>query len=141
MSKAKTLVLLKPQAVKRQLVGEIISRLEKADFTIERMKLERFSRDLLAELYQEHKGKDFYESIVGGFAGEPMVALVLSGTENTIERVRSLMGATDPVEAAPGTIRGDFAHDMEPDNIMHASDSPKSAAREINLFFPDHLKS
>ncbi len=139
MKGKETLVLLKPEAVKRQLVGEIISRLEKANFNIERMKLDRFPRETLAELYEEHKGKDFYESIVGGFAGEPMVALILSGTENTIERVRTIIGATDPVEAAPGTIRGDYAHDMEPDNIMHASDSPESAAREIELFFPDHF--
>ena len=139
MKGKETLVLLKPEAVKRQLVGEIISRLEKANFNIERMKLDRFPRETLAELYEEHKGKDFYESIVGGFAGEPMVALILSGTENTIERVRTIIGATDPVEAAPGTNRGAYAHDMEPDNIMHASDSPESAAREIELFFPDHF--
>ncbi len=138
MSTQETLVLLKPQAVKRQLVGEIVQRLEKANFTIEELKLARFPRETLAELYEEHKGKDFYESIVDGFAGEPMVAMILSGTENTIKRVRTIMGATDPVEAKPGTIRGDFAHDMEPDNIMHASDSPGSAEREINLLFPEY---
>ena len=138
MSKSETLVLLKPEAVKRQLVGEIISRLEKANFNIERMKLDCFPRELLSELYKEHKGKDFYESIVGGFAGEPMVAMILSGKDNAIERVRTIMGATDPAEAVPGTIRGDYAHHMEPDNIMHASDSAESAEREIELFFPEY---
>lgn len=133
----KTLVLLKPEAVKRKLIGRIISRFEDANLTIEELKLTSFERETLAELYQEHRGKDFYESIVSSFAGKPMVALVLAGPEGAIAKVRSLIGATDPVHAEPGSIRGDLACHMQPDNLVHASDSPESAERELKLIFPE----
>ncbi len=133
----KTLVLLKPQAIERKLIGEIIARLERADLTVEEIKLTSFKEEILAELYKEHRGKDFYDSIVSGFAGRKMAALVIAGPEGTIAKVRSLIGATDPVEAAPGSIRGDLAAHMEPDNLVHASDSPAAAERELGLFFPE----
>ncbi len=133
----KTLVLLKPEAVRRKLIGRILSRFEDANLTIEKLNLTSFKRETLAELYKEHRGKDFYDNIVSGFAGKTMVALVLAGPEGTIPKVRSLIGATDPLQAAPGSIRGDLACHMQPDNLIHASDSSEAAARELSLFFPD----
>lgn len=135
--KEKTLVLLKPSALERGLCGKIINRFERAGLKIRAMVLEQFPESLMEELYSEHRGKEFFQRIVSWMSSRPVVALVLEG-ERVVSRVRNLIGSTDPGEARPGTIRGDFAPSLEPDNLVHASDSPESARREINLFFPDY---
>jgi nucleoside-diphosphate kinase len=132
-----TLVLIKPSAVRRRLCGEIISRYERAGLGLVGLKLEQFPPETFAKLYQEHQGKDFYPKLVEQMSSDSICALVLTGPEGVAEKVRALNGATNPVNAAPGTIRGDYAAAMDPDNIVHASDSPQSAEREIKIFFPD----
>ena len=125
-----TLVLIKPSAVQRGLCGEIISRYESAGLKLAALKLEKFPLESFAELYREHQGKSFYQAVVEHMSSAPICALVLAGPAGIVEKVRALNGATDPVKAAPGTIRGDYAAAMEPDNIVHASDALESAARE-----------
>jgi len=132
-----TLVLIKPSAVQRGLCGEIIRRYERAGLRLVKAKLEQFPASTFAELYQEHRGKTFYEEIVNQMSSGPIMALVLEGPESIVAKVRAINGATNPVNAAPGTIRGDYASAMEPDNIVHASDSHESAQREIAIFFPE----
>jgi len=131
----KTLVLIKPDGVQRGLIGEIITRFERKGLKIDAMKLLTMSRKLAEEHYAEHVGKPFYEKLVNFMTSGPIVAMVIEGRE-AIKVVRKLAGATDPVEAEPGTIRGDFST-LEPANTLHASDSPEAAEREIKRFFPE----
>ncbi|MFI7357766.1 nucleoside-diphosphate kinase [Streptomyces avidinii] len=131
----RTLVLLKPDAVRRGLVGEIIGRIErKAGWTIPALELRTLDQETLEAHYGEHKGKPFYEPLMGFMASGPIVALVVEG-ERVIEGVRQLAGPTDPIAAAPGSIRGDFGT-ITRENLIHASDSQESAERELKLFFP-----
>lgn len=131
----KSLVLLKPEALKRNLVGKLIERLERAGLIVEELKMSQFDREVIAELYKEHKDKSFFDDIVSHMSENKIVAMVLKSEGDTIRKIRKLIGSTDPIEAAPGTIRGDFAFEMEPDNLIHASDSQEAAKRELKLFF------
>src|SRR5918995_1822996 len=128
-----TLVLVKGDGVKRRLVGEIIRRIEAKSLDIRTMKLMDVDRELAEEHYAEHREKPFFEELVDFITATPVVAMRVRG-EGAIKAMRSLMGATNPAEAAPGTIRGDLALSM-PDNLVHGSDSPQSAQRELGLFF------
>lgn len=131
----RTLVLLKPDAVRRGLVGEIIGRFErKAGWSIPALELRTLDRTILEQHYAEHVGRPFYEPLMGFMSGGPVVALVVEG-ERVIEGVRQLAGPTDPIAAAPGSIRGDFGT-ITRENLIHASDSEESAERELKLFFP-----
>jgi nucleoside-diphosphate kinase len=128
-----TLVLVKGDGVRRKLIGEIIRRMEAKDLDIADMKLMDVTRELAEEHYAEHREKPFFGELVDFITTTPVVAMRVSG-EGAIRVMRSLMGATNPAEAAPGTIRGDLALSM-PDNLVHGSDSPESARRELGLFF------
>jgi nucleoside-diphosphate kinase len=132
----RTLVLCKPDAVERGLVGEIIGRLERRGLTIVAMDLRHIDVELATVHYAEHDGKPFFEELVTFITRGPLVAMVVSGGPDTWEVVRTVMGATNPREAAPGTIRGDLALETG-ENLVHGSDGPESAEREIALFFPD----
>ena len=138
MSTEKTLILVKPDGVRRGLVGEVISRVEAKGYSIEALRMLNADRALLEQHYAEHIGKAFYDSLVEFMMSGPIVAMVASGNR-VIEGFRSLAGVTDPTVAAPGTIRGDLARDQGTkvvQNIVHGSDSPESAMREIQIFFP-----
>ena len=138
MSTEKTLILVKPDGVRRGLVGEVISRIESKGYVIEAVRMLQADAALLEKHYAEHVGKPFYEPLVEFMMSGPIVAIVASGNR-VIEGFRSLAGATDPTVAAPGTIRGDLARDQGTkvmQNLVHGSDSPESAAREIQIFFP-----
>ena len=138
MSTEKTLILVKPDGVRRGLVGEVISRIETKGYAIDAVRMLQADAALLEKHYAEHLGKPFYEPLVEFMMSGPIVAIVASGNR-VIEGFRSLAGATDPTVAAPGTIRGDLAHDQGTkvlQNLVHGSDSPESAAREIQIFFP-----
>ena len=138
MSTEKTLILVKPDGVARGLVGEVISRIEAKGYAIDSLRMLQADRALLEKHYAEHIGKPFYEPLVEFMMSGPIVAIVASGNR-VIEGFRSLAGVTDPTVAAPGTIRGDLARDQGTkvvQNIVHGSDSPESAAREIEIFFP-----
>ena len=138
MSTEKTLILVKPDGVRRGLVGEVISRIEAKGYAIDSLRMLQADRALLEQHYAEHVGKPFYEPLVEFMMSGPIVAIVASGNR-VIEGFRSLAGVTDPTVAAPGTIRGDLARDQGTkvvQNIVHGSDSPESAAREIQIFFP-----
>ena len=137
MAAEKTLVLLKPDAMQRKLAGEILRRFEDRGLEIRAAKLITVDRDLADEHYAEHREKPFFGELVEFITSSPTLALVLEG-EGAIAVVRTTMGATDPANSAPGTIRGDFALSM-PDNLVHGSDSPESAEREIALWFGDEL--
>ena len=128
-----TLVLVKGDGVKRRLIGEIISRLENVGLDIKALQLMDVSRELAEQHYAEHREKPFFEELVEFITTTPVVAMRVEG-EGAIAVVRKLMGATNPAGAAPGTIRGDLALGM-PDNLVHGSDSPESAERELGLFF------
>ena len=128
-----TLVLVKGDGVKRRLVGEIIRRIEAKSLDIRTMQLMEVSRKLAEEHYAEHREKPFFEELVEFITATPVVAMRVEG-EGAIAVTRRLMGATNPAEAAPGTIRGDLALSL-PDNLIHGSDSPESAERELKLFF------
>ena len=130
-----TLVLIKPDAVKRQLSGEILSRYERKGLVIKSLKLLQVPRELGEEHYAEHKEKPFFGELVDFITSGPVLAFVL--LVNAIVSVRALNGATNPVDAAPGSIRGDYALTMDA-NVVHASDSPEAAAREIHLWFPEY---
>ena len=137
MSTEKTLILVKPDGVRRGLVGEIISRVETKGYAIDAVRMLQADAALLEKHYAEHVGKPFYEPLVEFMMSGPIVAIVAEGNR-VIEGFRSLAGATDPTVAAPGTIRGDLARDQGTkvvQNIVHGSDSPESAAREIEIFF------
>lgn len=131
-----TLVLIKPDGVRRQLCGEILSRYECKGLVIKAMKLLEASKELAEEHYVEHKGKPFFGELVDFITSGPVLAFVLAG-ENAIVSVRAINGATNPVDAAPGSIRGDYALTMD-SNVVHASDSVESASREIHLWFPEY---
>jgi len=138
VSTEKTLILVKPDGVARGLVGEVISRIEAKGYVIDSLRMLQADRALLEKHYAEHVGKPFYEPLVEFMMSGPIVAIVASGNR-VIEGFRSLAGVTDPTVAAPGTIRGDLARDQGTkvvQNIVHGSDSPESAAREIQIFFP-----
>jgi nucleoside-diphosphate kinase len=128
-----TLVLIKPDAMQRALAGEILARLERRGLTITAAKLLTVDRPLAEEHYAEHAEKPFFGELVQFITSAPTLALVVEG-EGAISVVRTTMGATNPADAAPGTIRGDFALSM-PDNLVHGSDSTESAQREISLWF------
>lgn len=131
----RTLVLLKPDAVERGLVGNIIQRFETKGLVLVAMELRQLDAAILERHYEEHKGKGFYADLVAFMARGPVVAMVLEGPEDTWEIVRTMMGATNPRAAAPGTIRGDLGT-IFTENLVHGSDSAESAAREIGIFFP-----
>ena len=131
----RTLVLLKPDAVERGLVGNIISRLETKGLRLVAMELRTLDEPTLARHYEEHKGKSFYADLVEFMSRGPAVAMVVEGPEGTWEIVRALMGTTNPRQAAPGTIRGDLGTILT-ENLVHGSDSVDSAMREIGIFFP-----
>ena len=133
----RTLVLLKPDAVERKLVGEIVSRFEGKNLDVVAMDIRTLDADTLAQHYEEHVGKGFYGELVEFMSRGPVVALVIEGPEDTWEVVRAMMGATNPRTAAPGTIRGDLGI-LFTENLVHGSDSLVSAEREIGIFFP-HL--
>jgi nucleoside-diphosphate kinase len=130
-----TLVLLKPDAVERGLVGEILGRFEAKGLKIAAMQLRTLDADILARHYQEHQGKGFYAELVSFMSRGPVVALSIEGPQDTWEIVRTMMGATNPRAAAPGTIRGDLGT-LFTENLVHGSDSAESAARELEIFFP-----
>jgi nucleoside-diphosphate kinase len=138
VSTEKTLILVKPDGVRRGLVGVVISRIETKGYAIDALRMLQADAALLEKHYAEHVGKPFYEPLVEFMMSGPIVAIVASGNR-VIEGFRSLAGATDPTVAAPGTIRGDLARDQGTkviQNLVHGSDSPESAAREIQIFFP-----
>jgi nucleoside-diphosphate kinase len=126
-------VMIKPDAVARGLSGEIVARFERAGLTIERMELGMVSAAQAAANYAEHQGKPFYEALVAYVTSGPVVKMVIAGPE-AVSVCRKLIGATNPLEAAPGTIRGDFGLELDA-NVIHGSDSPGSAEREIAIFF------
>lgn len=129
----KTYSMIKPDAVRDRKVGEIISRIERSGLTIERMELAYVTVEQADENYKHLKDKPFYPNLVAFMTGGPVVKMVISGL-GAVAKMRSLMGATNPLEAAPGTIRGDFAIDVN-SNVIHGSDSVENAEREIKLFF------
>jgi nucleoside-diphosphate kinase len=128
-----TLVLVKGDGVRRRLIGEIIRRIENKGLDIHALQLMDVSRELAEEHYAEHSDKPFFEELVEFITSAPVVAMRVRG-EGAIKVMRALMGSTNPADAAPGTIRGDLALSL-PDNLVHGSDSPESAARELELFF------
>ena len=132
-----TLVLIKPDGVARNLTGEILARIEAKGYQLVDIRMVEPNRDLLSQHYAEHQGKPFYEPLVTFMESGPVVALRISG-HRVIEGIRSLCGQTDPTTAAPGTIRGDLGRDWGlpvQQNLIHASDSPETAARELGLWF------
>lgn len=131
-----TLVLIKPDGVKRQICGEILTRYERKGLIIKAMKLLQTPKELAEEHYAEHKDKPFFGELVDFITSGPVLAFVLAG-KNAVTSVRTINGATNPVDAAPGSIRGDYALTMD-SNVVHASDSVDSAAREIHLWFPEY---
>ena len=132
----RTLILLKPDAVERQFVGSIVSRFETKGLKIVAMELRTLDAATLERHYEEHKGKGFYPELVSFMSRGPVVAMVVEGPEDTWEILRNMMGATNPRNAAPGTIRGDYGT-LFTENLIHGSDSAASAAREIGIFFPN----
>lgn len=138
MGVERTLVLVKPNGVARGLVGEITARFERRGFVLKGMRMLTVSRELAEKHYEEHVGKPFFEELVGFITSGPIVAMAVEGP-SAVKVVRDMMGATDPLQAAPGTIRGDFALAIG-ENVVHGSDSVESAARELALYFgPDDL--
>ena len=131
----RTLVICKPDAVERGLVGEIIGRFERRGLAIAAAELRLLDGDTLARHYEEHVGKGFYDDLVAFMSRSPAMVLVVEGPEDTFAVVRSMMGATNPRDAVPGTIRGDFGLVMT-ENLVHGSDANESAEREIGIFFP-----
>ncbi|MCW2708181.1 MAG: nucleoside-diphosphate kinase [Frankiales bacterium] len=134
MATERTLVLVKPDGVRRGLVGEVISRLEQKGLTLLALELRTLDRETAEQHYGEHAARPFFGELVEFITGGPLVALVVEGP-HAVAGVRRLMGVTNPVEATPGSIRGDYALEIG-QNLVHGSDSPESAAREVGLFFP-----
>jgi nucleoside-diphosphate kinase len=130
----RTLVLVKPDGVRRGLVGEVVTRLERKGLTLVALELRTLERAKAEEHYGEHRERPFFGELVDFITGGPLVALVVEGPR-AVEAVRTLMGVTDPVKSAPGSLRGDYALEIG-QNLVHGSDSPESAAREIAIFFP-----
>ena len=133
MATESTLLIVKPDGVRRHLIGEVLRRVEEAGLTVDDLRMETIDRATAEEHYGEHREKPFYEELVTFITGGPVVVAKISG-ENAIATWRDLMGPTDPADAPPGTIRGDFASVIT-ENVVHGSDSPESAARELKLFF------
>jgi nucleoside-diphosphate kinase len=134
----RTLVLLKPDCVRRGLIGEVTSRIErKAGWAVTALELRTFDREVLEQHYAEHVGRPFYEPLLEFMASGPSVAMIVEG-ERVIEGVRALAGPTDPIAAAPGSIRGDYGVIVR-ENLIHASDSEESAEREVKIFFPGRV--
>ena len=131
----RTLVICKPDAVERGLSGEIIARLERKGLRLVAAELRTLDRATAGRHYAEHEGKGFFEDLLAFITRTPVLLLVVEGPEDTWQIVRNMMGATNPANAAPGTIRGDLALDTG-ENLVHGSDSAESAAREISIFFP-----
>lgn len=132
----RTLVLLKPDTVERKLAGEVISRFEAKNLDVVAMELRQLDAATLEKHYEEHVGKGFYGELVEFMSRGPVVAMVIEGPEDTWQVVRNMMGATNPRDAAPGTIRGDLGI-LFTENLVHGSDSLDSATREIGIFFPN----
>jgi nucleoside-diphosphate kinase len=142
VSVERTLILVKPDGVRRQLIGEVIRRVEAKGYNITALKMVQADRSILAAHYAEHEGKPFYEPLVEFMMSGPVVAIIAEGNR-VIEGFRKLAGATDPTVAEPGTIRGDLARDQGTkvvQNIVHGSDSAESAAREIGIWFAADVK-
>jgi nucleoside-diphosphate kinase len=131
----RTLVICKPDAFERGLVGEIVGRIERRGLRLAAAELRRLGRDEARRHYAEHEGKPFFEELVTFITRGPVLVMVVEGPEDTYRMVRQMMGATNPVDAEPGSIRGDLAT-VTAENLVHGSDSPESASREIELFFP-----
>jgi nucleoside-diphosphate kinase len=131
----KTFVMLKPDAIQRSLAGEIISRLEKRGLKLVALKMLLINKELAERHYGEHKGKTFFDELVNFITSGPVIAMIWEGKQ-AVQVVRKMMGNTDPQEAMPGTIRGDYGL-FTGNNIIHGSDSPESAHREISLFFSE----
>jgi|SRR5689334_14916142 len=131
----RTLVICKPDAVERRLVGEIVGRLERKGLTLVAAELRTIDAATAGRHYEEHQGKPFYDDLVSFITRTPALLMVVEGPE-AFRVVRTLMGVTNPRDAAPGTIRGDLAIELT-ENLVHGSDSPESAQREISIFFPD----
>ena len=134
MAVEKTLVLVKPDGVKKHICGEVISRFERKGLALHAIKLIEVSMELAKRHYGEHEGKPFFQGLIDFITSGKVLAMVVEG-ENAIAAVRQINGATDPLKAVPGSIRGDFATSID-ENIVHASDAPETAAREIGLWFP-----
>ena len=132
----RTLVICKPDSVERGLVGEIVGRLERKGLRIAAAELRTIDEATAGRHYEEHQGKPFYGDLVKFITRSPALLMVVEGPEDTWKVVRTLMGATNPKDAAPGTIRGDLAIELT-ENLVHGSDGPESAQREIGIFFPD----
>jgi len=130
----RTLVLIKPDGVARGLVGEVLGRIERKGYAIVALEMRTLTREIAVSHYGEHEGKPFFDDLVAFITGGPLVAAVIEGPD-AISAWRTMMGATNPINAAPGTIRGDLAT-VTQNNVTHGSDSAESAAREIALFFP-----
>ena len=131
----RTLILVKPDAFSRALTGEVIARFERKGLQVAALKLMTVDRGLAERHYAEHRDKPFFDDLVAFITGGPLVAMVLEGFE-AVTAARQLIGATDPIQAAPGSIRGDFGLEVQT-NLVHGSDSAESAAREIGIFFPE----
>jgi nucleoside-diphosphate kinase len=131
----RTLILVKPDAVRRNLIGDVISRIERKGLKVIAMDLRVIDRETAQTHYAEHTGKPFFDNVVAFITSGPVVALVAEG-DRAIEAFRAVAGATDPVKASPGTIRGDYALAVA-QNMVHGSDSPEAAEREIKIFFPE----
>ena len=132
----RTLVICKPDAVERGLAGEIIARIERKGLRLVAAELRRIDEETAGHHYEEHQGKPFYGDLVSFITRSPALLMVVEGPGDTWKVVRQMMGATNPKEAAPGTIRGDLAIEMT-ENLVHGSDGPESAGREIGIFFPN----
>ena len=135
MAIEKTYSMLKPGAVRNRHVGDIIARIERAGLAIERMELANVTPEQAAANYAEHEGKPFYDGLISYITSGPVVKMIISG-EGAVKKMRTLMGATNPADAAPGTIRGDFGLIMD-ENVIHGSDSVESAEREMKIFFSE----
>jgi len=129
----KTFFMIKPDGVQRNLIGQIISRVEVKGFNITKIKMMTISKELAEEHYEEHKGKQFFNDLVSFITSGPVVAMQVEG-EDVVLQIRNIMGATNPNESTPGSIRGDLATELDK-NVVHGSDSDESAERELSLFF------
>ena len=134
----KTLVLVKPEGVKKHICGEVISRFERKGLEVEAIKMIQVPEELAKKHYAEHEGKGFFKDLIAFITSGPVLAMVIKG-ENAVAAVRQINGATDPLKAVPGSIRGDFATSID-ENVVHASDAPETAEREIGLWFPELKK-
>ncbi len=134
----KTLVLVKPDGVKKHICGEVISRFERKGLEVEAIKMIQVPEELAKKHYAEHEGKGFFKDLIAFITSGPVLAMVIKG-ENAVAAVRQINGATDPLKAVPGSIRGDFATSIDK-NVVHASDAPETAEREIGLWFPELKK-